>query len=191
MKVSTLKLIVWLRISGKSWDDIAEKTQMSKDDLQLLPMKYTKKWVKYLDHFTPIITREAQIESLTVMRRQLRDIDDKIKFQAAKELLRHSVETRKIALREEAAKAEAAPEMDPGLVKWYENTTNIYTEEECEEMLNRWDQYAREDAERYARPGFDLGTGEWDRSAESGESGGSGLESGGPGVEGPPDQGQS
>ncbi|MGL6076128.1 MAG: hypothetical protein ACRC8S_18370, partial [Fimbriiglobus sp.] len=150
MKTSTLKLVVWLRLSGKSWDDIAEKTEIPKDDLQLLPMKYPKKWVQYLDLYTPILTREAQIESLTVMRRQLRDIDDKIKFQAAKELLRHSVETRKIALREEAAKAEAAPEIDPIFYKWYEAATGSYTEAECEEMLNRWDQYAREDAERYS-----------------------------------------
>ncbi|MGL6074031.1 MAG: hypothetical protein ACRC8S_07710, partial [Fimbriiglobus sp.] len=68
--------------------------------------------------------------------------------------------------------------------KWYEAATGSYTEAECEEMLNRWDQYAREDAERYSRPGFDLGTGEWDRSAESGESGESGIGSGGSGESG-------
>ncbi|MGL6076810.1 MAG: hypothetical protein ACRC8S_21870, partial [Fimbriiglobus sp.] len=81
--------------------------------------------------------------------------------------------------------------------KWYEAATGSYTEAECEEMLNRWDQYAREDAERYSRPGFDLGTGEWDgdRVSGSGESGESGLGSGGSGLgsgdENPPDRGDS
>ena len=111
-----LNFVAELRAEGLSWDRVAARIKRNPRTLRKWRNKYADRWKLASAQAERGMAAEAECESVIVLRRLLRSIDEKVRWHAAKSLIALRLDLGK--LDSKAPQAEA-PRQSPELTRLF------------------------------------------------------------------------
>jgi hypothetical protein len=96
-----------MRAEGAGWEAIAAKVRRSADTVRRWPQRHAALWQRLFREAEERLVAEASAESVLVLRRSLRDPDDKVRREVARTLV-----TARTARRRQEKKTTAEPTDD-------------------------------------------------------------------------------
>jgi hypothetical protein len=102
-----LTLAAELRIGGSTWEAIAARLRRSPETVRRWPREYPDHWRQATSEAERRLAAEAEAEAVVILRQLLCSADDKLRWHAAKDLIRLRVELARLDLRRSRAAEKA------------------------------------------------------------------------------------
>jgi hypothetical protein len=96
-----------MRAEGTGWEAIAAKVRRSADTVRRWPQRHPQEWQRLFREAEERLVAEASAESVLVLRKSLRDPDDRVRREVARTLV-----TARTARRRQEKKTAAEPTDD-------------------------------------------------------------------------------
>jgi hypothetical protein len=94
-----IREVVWFRILGHSWEQIATVVRSTVMDVQRLVIHRTAEWSATHDELSRVVEKQIETDALTKMQKLSTQGDTKSQFNALSVALRHILEMEKIRSR--------------------------------------------------------------------------------------------
>jgi hypothetical protein len=94
-----IREVVWFRIMGHSWEQIASTVRSTVMEVQRLVIHRTAEWMAIHDELSRVVEKQIETDALTKMQKLSTQGDAKSQFNAASVALRHILEMEKIRSR--------------------------------------------------------------------------------------------
>jgi hypothetical protein len=94
-----MREVVWFRILGHSWEQIASTVRSTVMEVQRLVIHRTAEWLGIHDELSKVVEKQIETDALTKMQKLSTQGDAKSQFNALSVALRHILEMEKLRSR--------------------------------------------------------------------------------------------